>query len=144
MWVEIWTALTGSVVCGTWQLVLTAPASRTVLVVEDDRDVREAMVHLLETEGYAAVSAVDGIDALTQLDGGIEPSVILLDLMMPRMDGWEFLERQRNRGASTPVIIVSAYGSRDHTKGPDVIASMQKPVDIDALLSVVARVCARE
>ena len=119
-------------------------ASRTVLVVEDDLDVRDAMVQVLESEGYEAVAAGDGMEALVQLDGGLQPCVILLDLMMPRMDGWEFLERQRSRDTSTPIIVVSAYSSRDQMHGAGVIAYLRKPVDIDALLEMVARYCPKE
>ncbi len=115
--------------------------SHTILVVEDDHDVREAMIHVLETEGYEAVAAGDGEDALTQIQGGLNPCIILLDLMMPRMDGWEFIEEHRRLESRTPIIVVSAYGSPEQVRSEDVIAYMRKPVDIDALLALVGRHC---
>src|SRR5690348_5406718 len=63
-----------------------------ILVVEDDDDVRDAMVQVLEAEGYDAIPASDGEDALGRLEAGLAPCLILLDLMMPRMDGWQFIE----------------------------------------------------
>jgi CheY-like chemotaxis protein len=119
-------------------------SSQTVLVVEDDNDVREAMIHVLETEGYVAVGAGDGEEALTQLQGGLNPCVILLDLMMPRMDGWEFIEEHRRLESRTPIIVVSAYGSPEQVRSEGVIAYLRKPVDIDALLALVARQCGRQ
>jgi len=113
----------------------------TILVVEDDHDVRDAMVQVLESEGYAAVPAGDGEEALTQLQGGLNPCLILLDLMMPRMDGWEFMEEQRRLESRTPIIVVSAYGSPEQLRSAGVIAYMRKPVDIDALLELVGRHC---
>lgn len=120
------------------------PAAHPVLVVEDDSDVREAMVQVLQSAGYDAVPAGDGEDALAQLDRGLEPCVILLDLMMPRMDGWEFLAQQHRRESRTPIIVVSAYGSQDELRGADVIAYMRKPVDIDELLAMVDQHCPRQ
>ncbi|HJQ84617.1 MAG TPA: response regulator [Candidatus Binatia bacterium] len=120
------------------------PSRRKILVVEDDNDVREAMIHVLAAEGYEAIPAGDGEEALSAIDGGLEPCVILLDLMMPRMDGWEFIEHHRRRESRTPIIVVSAYGSPDQARGGgSVIAYMRKPIDIDALLAVVARCCAQ-
>jgi len=120
------------------------PTSHPVLVVEDDTDVREAMVQVLESAGHPAVPAGDGQDALEQLDGGLIPCVILLDLMMPRMDGWEFIEQHHRRKSRAPIIVVSAYGSREELRKAGVIAYMRKPVDIDALLAMVDEHCRRQ
>jgi CheY-like chemotaxis protein len=117
--------------------------SHPVLVVEDDADVREAMVQVLLAAGHEAVPAGDGQDALAQLDGGLEPCIILLDLMMPRMDGWAFIEHHRRRERRTPIIVVSAYGSQEQVRSSGVIAYMRKPVDIDALLAMVDEHCPR-
>jgi CheY-like chemotaxis protein len=116
-------------------------AAHPILVVEDDHDVRDAMVQVLEAEGYAAVPASDGEDALERLDAGLAPCVILLDLMMPRMDGWQFIEQQRRRESTVPIIVVSAYGSQEQVRSEGVVAYMRKPVDIDALLAAVGRHC---
>lgn len=81
-----------------------------VLVVEDDDDVREALLLLLGAEGVHAVGATDGRDAIDRIKGGFHPSLILLDLMMPVMDGERFL-RERIRDpelAVIPVVVISA------------------------------------
>jgi CheY-like chemotaxis protein len=120
-------------------------SSHPVLVVEDDVDVREAMVQVLQSAGHAAVSAGDGEEALAQLDGGLTPCLILLDLMMPRMDGWEFIEQHHRRARRAPIVVVSAYGSQEQALGgAGVIAYMRKPVDIDELLAVVDQHCPRQ
>jgi CheY-like chemotaxis protein len=114
-----------------------------ILVVEDDDDVRDAMVQVLEAEGYDAIPASDGEDALGRLEAGLAPCLILLDLMMPRMDGWQFIERQRRRDSTVPIIVVSAYGSHEQARAEGVVAYMRKPVDIDALLAAVGRHCVK-
>ena len=116
-------------------------SSHPVLVVEDDVDVREAMVQVLESAGHAAVSAGDGEEALARLDGGLTPCLILLDLMMPRMNGWQFLEQQAVRQSNAPIIVVSAHGTGDDVRSAGVAAYMRKPVDVDQLLGVIARHC---
>ena len=81
-----------------------------VLVVEDDDDVREALVLLLGSEGVNAVGATDGRDAIDRIKSGFRPSLILLDLMMPVMDGERFLRTRiaDPELASIPVVVVSA------------------------------------
>lgn len=111
-----------------------------ILVVEDDLLIRESMVALFEDEGHAVDSAVDGQDALDWLTGGGAPDLILLDLMMPRVDGWEFLARRGEfpQLAGVPVIVVSG-GLTDTTvpiEGAALV--LKKPVSIDDLLDAVA------
>ena len=83
--------------------------SQPILVVEDDEDLRHAMLELLRVFGRGAIGAANGQLALGILRRGIEPCVILLDLMMPGMDGWTFRrEQMRDRRLSRiPVIVVS-------------------------------------
>src|SRR5262245_59771290 len=83
----------------------------TILVVDDDRGVREAMEALLLAEGLEAVGAEDGQDALDRLRAGLRPCIILLDLMMPKIDGFAFRHAQRADPAlaDIPVIAFSAY-----------------------------------
>ena len=84
-------------------------SSASVLVVEDDTSLRKGMVALLEATGMTAIEAVDGEDALQLLRHGLAPSVILLDLAMPRMDGWHFRAQQTldPRFAATSVKVPS-------------------------------------
>jgi len=137
---DVKTALTTHPLCGTCPEIRMRAEQRPILVVEDDNDVRDAMVHVLQAEGYAAIPAVDGMDALERLQDGLTPCVILLDLMMPRMDGWQFIEEHRRRRAETPIIVVSAYGTSERLRSAGV-EYMRKPVDIDALLALLERYC---
>jgi two-component system chemotaxis response regulator CheY len=116
-----------------------ASAPHPILVVEDDADVRECLADILSGEGYFVHTAADGRDALGALERIPQPCVVLLDLMMPGMNGWDFLEaiRQTPALSDLPVVIVSAY------QGPSGFPVLHKPVDLDELLRVVARYCDR-
>ena len=114
-----------------------------ILVVEDDEDAREAMVALLQMKGYHAVPAGNGREALDYLDQASAPDLIILDLWMPVMDGWQFRSEQvRNpRIAHIPVIVVTALSDRADVDANEVII---KPVDVDRLLTTVDQYCRRE
>jgi two-component system response regulator MprA len=113
--------------------------TRGVLVVDDDPAIRAFVAELLADEGYAVRTATNGHDALAVL-ASWRPDVILLDLMMPEMDGWAFLARQRLHRdlVRIPVIVMSAgYNLQDgvrHILAADVVA---KPFAIDQLLAEV-------
>ncbi|HET8540984.1 MAG TPA: response regulator [Anaeromyxobacter sp.] len=109
----------------------------TVLVVDDERDIREAVSEALKDEGYEVVDATDGAEALRQLRAH-HPDIVLLDLMMPGMNGWEFCAaRSHDPEFSTiPVIVLSALG---RVSGLDAAAFLQKPFELDALVSTVRR-----
>jgi CheY-like chemotaxis protein len=111
-------------------------SSRTVLVVDDDAEIRETLMALLAQEGYAVVGAANGEEALAALRR-VHPSLMLLDLMMPVMSGWEVLEELQETGelADTPIIVVSAMCA------PGARACLRKPVDLDELLQAVGRCC---
>ena len=89
-------------------------AARFILLVDDDGDVRETIREALEEEGHRVTSAANGQEALSLLrDGKVRPDLILLDIMMPEMDGWAFRAEQRKHPelASIPVVVFTAYGS---------------------------------
>jgi DNA-binding response OmpR family regulator len=114
----------------------------TVFIVEDDVDTREMLGRFLELEGYHVESAANGKLALERLDAGMPACVILLDLMMPVMDGWQFRREQARHAAlaDIPVIIVSAAG-RDRIQQIDADAYLLKPVDLDELFARVTQYC---
>lgn len=114
---------------------------RRVLVVEDDEVIRSVLVELLEFEGYEVRSAVDGREALTIVDEW-RPDSIVLDLMMPRMDGWQFREEQRKRPEirDVPVIVLSAgrhLPSRVAALEPAAV--IEKPFDVEVVLQALKR-----
>ena len=114
-----------------------------ILIVEDDADLREMMAQLLSLEGFEAHAVANGREALDYLHNRAErPELILLDLMMPVMDGWEFRREQRNDPnlADVPVIVLSAL---DASRGADIgaIEFLKKPLDFDHLLELVRQYC---
>ena len=120
---------------------------RPVLVVDDNDDVREAMLAALRVAGYEAEGASDGAEALARLRrDGLRPCLILLDLMMPVMDGLEFRDHQlRNPAlAEIPVIVVSAFGRQTAARALGVADYLAKPIDVDRLLELVEQHCARD
>jgi CheY-like chemotaxis protein len=109
----------------------------SILLVEDDFDVRDALIPILEYEGHHVVGAANGRDALAQLRAGPKPSLILLDLAMPVMDGAEFRAEQLRDPAlaSIPVVVVSADpAARSKAMVMGAVGCVEKPLDIDALL----------
>ena len=112
-------------------------AYRSVLIIEDDDDIRDGLRQLLEAEGYIVDAAQDGREGLALAAQSSPPRVILLDLMMPTMNGWEFLEARRKdpRLAKVPVVVVSATGHP--ARLGEVTAFFRKPVDVERLLEVV-------
>ena len=113
-----------------------------ILVVEDNDDVREMMAVTLQLEGHEVSTAVNGQDALEKLRAGDRPCVILLDLMMPVMNGWEF-QRALEKDVSlqeVPVIIVSA-ATAELVEKTDAAAYLPKPLDMEELLDTVGGLC---
>lgn len=108
-----------------------------ILVVDDERDIRDTIAELLAEEGYAVEEAGDGAEALAKARD-CKPIVVLLDLMMPGMNGWEFRARQQGDPeiATIPVIVLSALG---RVPGVDAAAFLQKPFGLEDLLTVVRR-----
>jgi CheY-like chemotaxis protein len=113
----------------------------TILVVEDDHEIREAMETLLEELGYRVLTAADGRQAmqlLARIDGTSDrPRVIVLDLMMPVMNGWEVLTALQETPslAGIPVLVISAFSDQAPKEG--VRAVLRKPVPVDRLLAAI-------
>jgi CheY-like chemotaxis protein len=115
---------------------------RMILVTEDDVKVREALSSLLQHEGYEDAVAANGQEALDTLRGGLRPDIILLDMLMPVLDGWHFLERYRRDplGTGIPIIVATAAPltlewARDH----GCVGFLRKPIDIGRLLAEIRR-----
>lgn len=114
-----------------------------VLVVEDEEDIREAVVLILESEGYTVSGAEHGAAALAQLRAGLKPCVILLDLAMPVMDGWTFCEETDKDPAlaALPIVVVSAVTHDSRDGCVRAVERLAKPVDVAKLLVAVERHC---
>jgi CheY-like chemotaxis protein len=118
-----------------------------ILLVEDDEPIRESMTELLSDEGYDVRCATNGEEAMSMLSKDDLPCLILLDLMMPKMDGFQFRKLQLSDGRlrSIPVVIMSAYGDINKNKRKlRVQAYLKKPVDIEEVLEIVHQWCALE
>lgn len=115
---------------------------KSVLIIEDDLDIADKLKDLLELEGFTAQIATDGRMALNQLTAATnKPSVILLDIMMPIMDGLEFCQEQCEIAelAKIPVVVMTAGGnSEEKVKQLRVHAYLKKPLDVDLLISTLA------
>jgi CheY-like chemotaxis protein len=115
--------------------------THTVLLVEDEEDLRETMREALEAEGYTVVAACEGEEALAAIQGIEHLCLVLLDLLMPGMNGWDFFAALRALPGlqAVPVIV--------HTSAPSrapigVTRVLQKPLKLDRLLEVVHEYCA--
>ena len=117
--------------------------SKTILVIEDDKSVQDMLKDVLEIEGFNIVTASDGAEGIEKLKGLRGQScVILLDLMMPGTNGWQFLDFQRSDPelSSNPVIVCSAYSESAKSVRPNAV--VMKPVRLDTLLETVNAFCA--
>ena len=108
-----------------------------VLVVDDESDIRQALAEVLTFEGFQVVDARDGQEALDKARQ-YRPELVLLDLMMPRMNGWEFRRAQKGDRtlARIPVVVLSAFANDGNM---DAEAYIEKPFDVDQLVSAVRR-----
>jgi len=109
-------------------------------VVEDDDEIRESYVSVLEQEGYSVVAVADGEQGLLAA-AAQRPDVILLDLMMPEMDGFTFRQRQQEAPgiASVPIVVVTAYGSPRLAVGMGASAFVLKPPSVGDLVRAIDR-----
>jgi CheY-like chemotaxis protein len=117
----------------------------SIMIVEDDRDTREMLERFLQLEGFDVRTAANGQLALQSLQEDNASCVILLDLMMPVMNGWQFRQEQIRdpKLSGIPVVVVTAAGPRNEI--PDIEADgwLSKPVDLDRLLATIGPLCSR-
>ena len=110
---------------------------KTIVLVEDDEGIRETMAALLEDEGFVVAQAANGQEGLAQLRAAADPCLVLLDLWMPVMNGWQMLEQLRAdetlRGV--PVVVISAAGELPPPVG--AAAFLKKPIRLEVLLETV-------
>jgi CheY-like chemotaxis protein len=113
--------------------------SEVILVVDDDDDVRATLSVVLEEEGYGVQVASNGREALDWLLGHEAPRMILLDLMMPVMDGWAMLDELTHLPTlgGVPIVVLSAADERTVVAKPDVVGYLSKPVDLRELLQAI-------
>src|SRR5437588_7904323 len=122
------------------------PHERSVLVVDDDEHVRGMLLEILSVRGYHAWAAASGPEALRLLPAASLPDVILLDLLMPEMDGWQFARclREDPSLASIPLIVITgAYHQLHEAVSLNAAAYITKPFSADGLLDSVAHYCRR-
>ena len=119
--------------------------SSLVCVIDDDADIRDILSDVLTFEGYRVLAASDGLEALELLhDQGQSCCLILLDLMMPRMNGWEFRRRQEEDPALSriPLLLLTGAGGAARAAAElNVTGAIEKPVELDTLLEAIARFC---
>jgi CheY-like chemotaxis protein len=115
-----------------------------VMLVEDDTDIRQDLAEILREEGYPVVTAENGRDALDKLRGSSPPCLIILDLMMPVMDGWAFRAEQLRDPAlaGVPVLVVSGVANvQRQASTMNAVAYVEKPIQLDSLLGTVKAHC---
>ena len=114
-------------------------ASKVVLVVEDDPDIREVLEEMLDAGGHKVLTASNGREALAVLDRVPSPCLVLLDLMMPVMSGFAFLEELTRRPdrERVNVLLISANAQVEQVRSSGVVGFVKKPFDLDDVLALV-------
>jgi DNA-binding response OmpR family regulator len=118
---------------------VSARGGSPILIVEDDTSILEMLIQILRSEGYPVVGAANGVEGLAEADHRA-PSLILLDMRMPRMDGWEFAAALRARGIASPVVVMTA--ADDAKRWADEVGAdgyVVKPFEIFELLASVEK-----
>jgi len=117
------------------------------MVVEDDDDIRADLTAILRAKGFAVAEAANGREALTQLRDGVHPSLVLLDLMMPIMNGWELRAAMREDPVlrAIPVVVVTGAGrlGAKELAALEAATVLAKPFELQQLIELVARYCNR-
>lgn len=126
--------------CGKYRATNGASEAHSmgnILIIDDDDAIRKSIASVLELEGYSTSSASDGKQALEMIRAGQIPDIILLDMMMPVMNGWAFLDflRANANTAQIPVVVVSAFAESAKSVRPH--AFVPKPVQLKALLNTI-------
>ena len=116
-------------------------ATQRVMIVDDDPDIRETLAELLHDEGFDVATAANGVEALDLLASGPLPNVILLDMMMPVMNGFEFRLAQKMAEELAPIPVLIITAGADHRAGEmDAAAVLRKPLNLPRLLEAI-RTC---
>lgn len=113
-----------------------------VLVVDDEADLRDSLRELFEYEGYSVATAADGEAGLMALERGPAPNVIVLDLLMPRLDGNEMYRRMQAHPAWSRIPVI--VSTSDRRRAPSGVLVLEKPVDIGRLLRAVRQLGGRD
>jgi len=117
-----------------------------IVIIEDEPDLRETLRDLLEISGFQVLTAENGKEGLRVAEELDAPCLILLDLMMPVMNGWEFLEAIRNNRHATltsvPVVVISAAADTSDLQQRYGCLVLQKPFALDSLLAIATKYCA--
>ena len=120
-------------------------SSALLLVVDDDEPTREALQEILEREGHRVVTASNGAEAIERMRQTPRPDLVILDLMMPVMDGWDLaaLLRAEPAFSDAPMIIVTAFGEKALQSAPVAAAYLSKPLRAERVIQEVARALER-
>ena len=123
-----------------------SPAAPPILVVEDDREQREALCAMLDLEGFAHAEAANGKEALDYLGRSRAPCLVLLDLEMPVMSGWDFRTRQLadERLSGVPVVVVTGNEKGLSKSFPGAKGFLWKPLNFEKLVAILNGVCRRK
>jgi two-component system, OmpR family, response regulator MprA len=117
--------------------------SQHILIVDDDFAIRQAITMILESENYTVTSAADGVEALDRIAES-KPAVVLLDLQMPVLTGWDVMARLRDAGSTVPVVVMTAgYRAQAEAAAHQAAGFLAKPFELDDVLSVVGRLTGR-
>jgi CheY-like chemotaxis protein len=110
-----------------------------ILVVEDDSGMRDALVTVLEGEGWSTLTVTNGAEAVGQLEKGLRPRLVVVDLMLPRVSGWDLLQylRETVELSKTPTLVITGFPRENLRVSADVV--LHKPVDYDRLIAAVRK-----